>query len=157
VCHPALRDRPFLSDRFFFVTVRLLKRRRPLDDADFQPPALAIRRARAIHPFFLTAWVFLPDPAAAGQAIFAPQDPLTISEVMKSIKNSSTTLTNRGRAAWGELWQGGFLIVPCCWSAKRSRARFFAPLRCALQKLDALLVSIEQLGPSLPDPSSPRN
>jgi hypothetical protein len=152
-----LRDRPFLSDRFFFVTVRLLKRRRPLDDADFQPPALAIRRARAIHPFFLTAWVFLPDPAAAGQAIFAPQDPLTISEVMKSIKNSSTTLTNRGRAAWGELWQGGFLIVPCCWSAKRSRARFFAPLRCALQKLDALLVSIEQLGPSLPDPSSPRN
>jgi len=114
-------------------------------------------RARAIHPFFLTAWVFLPDPAAAGQAIFAPQDPLTISEVMKSIKNSSTTLTNRGRAAWGELWQGGFLIVPCCWSAKRSRARFFAPLRCALQKLDALLVSIEQLGPSLPDPSSPRN
>ena len=157
MCHPALRDRPFLSDRFFFVTVRLLKRRRPLDDADFQPPALAIRRARAIHPFFLTAWVFLPDPAAAGQAIFAPQDPLTISEVMKSIKNSSTTLTNRGRAAWGELWQGGFLIVPCCWSAKRSRARFFAPLRCALQKLDALLVSIEQLGPSLPDPSSPRN
>ena len=33
----------------------------PLDDADFQPLALAIRRARAIHPFFLTAWVFLPD------------------------------------------------------------------------------------------------
>ena len=157
MCRPALRDRPFLSDRFFFVTARLRKRRRPLDDADFQRLALAICRARAIHPFFLMAWVFLPDPAAAGQAIFAPQDPLTISEVMKSIKNSSTTLTNRGRAAWGELWQGGFLIVPCCWSAKRSRARFFAPLRCALQKLDALLVSIEQLGPSLPDPSSPRN
>ena len=30
-------------------------------------------------------------------------------------------------------------------------------LRCALQKLDALLVSIEQLGPSLSEPSSPRN
>jgi len=30
-------------------------------------------------------------------------------------------------------------------------------LRCALLKLDALLVSIEQLGPSLSDPSSPRN
>jgi len=35
-CRAALRDRPFVSDRFFFVTVRLLKRRRELDDADFQ-------------------------------------------------------------------------------------------------------------------------
>jgi len=108
VCHPALRDRPFLSDRFFFVTVRLRKRRPQLDDADLERLALAIRRARAIHPFFLTAWVFLPDPAAAGHAIFAPQYPLTISAVMKSIKNSSTTLINRGRAASGELRQGRF-------------------------------------------------
>jgi putative transposase len=97
--------RPFLSDRFFFVTVRLLKRRRKLDDADFQCLALAICRARAGHPFFLTAWVFLPDH---WHAICAPQYPLTISEVMKSIKNSSTTLINRGRAASGELWQGRF-------------------------------------------------
>ena len=97
--------RPFLSDRFFFVTVRLLKRRRELDDADFERLALAIRRARAVHPFFMTAWVFLPDH---WHAICAPQYPLTISEVMKSIKTSSTTLINRGRAASGELWQGRF-------------------------------------------------
>jgi len=97
--------RPFLSDRFFFVTVRLLKRRRELDDADFERLALAIRRARAAHPFFLTAWVFLPDH---WHAICAPQYPLTISQVMKSIKTSSTTLINRGRAASGELWQGRF-------------------------------------------------
>jgi len=108
VCRPALRDRPFLSDRFFFVTVRLLKGRHELDDADFKRLALAIRRARAVHPFFLTAWVFLPDPAEAGHAICAPQDPLTMSEVMKSIKTSSTTLINRRRAASGELWQGRF-------------------------------------------------
>jgi hypothetical protein len=38
-----------------------------------------------------------------------------------------------------------------------TKSRFFAPLRSALQKLDALLVSIEQLGPSLSEPSSPRN
>jgi hypothetical protein len=68
-------------------------------------------RARAIPPFFPTAWVFLPDPAAAGHTIFASQYPLTISEVMKSIKNSSTMLINRGRAAWGELRQGRFFIV----------------------------------------------
>jgi hypothetical protein len=79
-------------------------------------------RARAIHPFFLTAWVFLPDPAAAGQAIFAPQDPLTISEVMKSIKNSSTTLINLGRAASGELWRGRFLIPPCDPRRREGRA-----------------------------------
>jgi hypothetical protein len=35
---------------------------------------------------------------------------------------------------------------------------FFGPKeRGPLQKLDALLVSIEQLGPSLSEPSSPRN
>jgi len=39
------RRRPFLSDRFFFVTVRLLKRRREFEDADFQ------RLARAAHPW----------------------------------------------------------------------------------------------------------
>ena len=85
--------------------VRLLKGRRELDDADFERLALAIRRARAVHPFFMTAWVFLPDH---WHAICAPQYPLTISEVMKSIKNSSTTLINGGRSASGELWQGRF-------------------------------------------------
>jgi hypothetical protein len=37
-----------------------------------------------------------------------------------------------------------------------TKSRFCAALR-SLQKLDALLVSIEQLGPSLSEPSSPRN
>jgi hypothetical protein len=50
-----LWDRPFLCERSFFVTVRLLKRRRPSDDADFQRQALAIRKARAIHSFSLAA------------------------------------------------------------------------------------------------------
>ena len=101
--------RPFLCDRFLFVTVCLLRPRSELDDADLERLALAIRRAQAVHPFFLTAWVFLSDPAAAGHAICAPQYPLTISEVMKSIKNSSTKLTSRGRGPCGEPWQGRFL------------------------------------------------
>ena len=96
---------PFLSDRFFFITVRLLERRRKLGDADCEHLALAIRRARVEHPFFLTAWVFLPNH---WHAILAPQYPLTISEVLKSCKNSSTTLVNDGRSASGELWQGRF-------------------------------------------------
>jgi len=38
--------RPFLSDRFFFLTVWLLERRSELRDADFHPLALAFRRER---------------------------------------------------------------------------------------------------------------
>jgi putative transposase len=95
--------RPFLSDRFFFVTVRLLKRRNKLDGADFRCLALACRRARVLHPFFLTAWVFLPDH---WHAICAPAHPLTIAVVMKSIKISSMILVHRRRRASGELGQG---------------------------------------------------
>ena len=86
--------RPFLSDRFFFVTVRLLQERSELRDADFHSLALAFRRARRLRPFFLTAWVFLPDH---WHAICAPAFSVTISQVMKSIKISSMILINRQR------------------------------------------------------------
>ncbi len=94
--------RPFLSDRFFFVTVRLLKRRNELAEPDFRCLALAGLRARVLHRFFLTAWVFLPDH---WHAICAPVYPLTISRVMKSIKISSMILINRKRHASGWLAQ----------------------------------------------------
>src|SRR2546428_637338 len=58
--------RPLLSD--FFIIVRLLKERAKLVDADFHLLALAFNRRRVMHPVdltaWLTAWVFLPDPAA---------------------------------------------------------------------------------------------
>jgi REP-associated tyrosine transposase len=97
--------RPFLSDRYFFVTVRLLRRRVKMADDDFARLAQAFNRARALHPFLLTAWVFLPDH---WHAICAPQHPLTISLVVKSLKQSSMTAINRRRAASGELWQSRF-------------------------------------------------
>jgi len=53
--------RPFLSDLYFFITVRLLKRRDRLTEPDFALLARSFNRARALHPFYLTAWVFLPD------------------------------------------------------------------------------------------------
>ena len=59
--------RPFLSD--FFITVRLLKERAQLVDADFHLRALAFNRTRVRRPFDLTAWVFLPDH---GHALGAP-------------------------------------------------------------------------------------
>ena len=97
--------RPFLSGRYFFVTVRLLNSRRPLRDADFRCLALAFNRARGMHPFSLTAWVFLADH---WHAICAPAYPLTISVVIKSIKTSSMILINRERHSSGGLWQGRF-------------------------------------------------
>ena len=85
--------------------MRLLKRRNELGEEDFRFLALAFNRARILHPFFLTAWVFLPDH---WHAICAPIYPLTISRVMKSIKISSMKLINRQCHASGELWQGRF-------------------------------------------------
>jgi putative transposase len=97
--------RPFLFDRYFFVTVRLLENHARLLDADFQLLALALNRARTAHRFFLTAWVFLPDH---WHAICAPKYPVTISLVMKSIKTSSRFLINRERGEESELWQPRF-------------------------------------------------
>jgi hypothetical protein len=47
-----LRDRPFLSD--FFITVRVLKERAKLVNADFHLLALAFNRTRDMHPFDLS-------------------------------------------------------------------------------------------------------
>ena len=87
------------------MTVRLLKARARVQDADFQLMALALNRTRSQHPFYLTAWVFLPDH---WPAICAPIYPRTISLVMKSFKNSSTILIIRRRAERGESWQPRF-------------------------------------------------
>ena len=97
--------RPFLSDRYFFVTVRLLPRRTKLADDDFTLLARAFNRARASHRFYLTAWVFLPDH---WHAICAPIYPVTISLVLKSVKQSSLSGINDRRGTDGELWQPRF-------------------------------------------------
>jgi REP element-mobilizing transposase RayT len=77
--------RPFLSERYFFITVRLLPRRRKLIEADFWLLARAFNRARTLHPFDLTAWVFLSN----WHCIVAPRYPETISRVIKCVKQSS--------------------------------------------------------------------
>jgi hypothetical protein len=73
--------RAFLSD--FFIAVLLLKRREKLTEPDFALLARAFNGARALHPFYLTAWVLLPDPSADGHCICAPVHPTTISLAMK--------------------------------------------------------------------------
>ena len=46
--------RPFLSDRYFFIAARLLRRREKFTEPDFALLARAFNRARALHPFHLT-------------------------------------------------------------------------------------------------------
>ena len=89
--------RRFLSDQYFFIIVRLLRRREKFTELDFALLARAFNRARALHLFDLTAWVFLPDPAAAGHRICAPVYPVTISLAMKSVKQSSRSGVNQRR------------------------------------------------------------
>jgi putative transposase len=67
--------------------------------------AQAFNRARAWHPWLLTAWVFLPDH---WHALCAPRYPETISRVVKSVQQSSTMAIHRRRAASGEVWQPRF-------------------------------------------------
>ena len=57
--------------------------------------------SRLRHPFWLTAWVFLPDQ---WHVILFPRHPLTISDAMKSIKLSSTNLFGKYHGEAGELW-----------------------------------------------------
>ncbi len=53
--------RPFLYDRYIFVTVDLLRGRGKLEERDFGRLAIAPARMRQKHVFLLAAWVSLPD------------------------------------------------------------------------------------------------
>ena len=94
-----------VSDRWFFITCRLLPRRRILSDSEFATLAEVIVERREEHGFVLTAWVFLPDH---WHAIFYPGHPLTISRVMEAIKDGATKRNNRRRREVGRLWQPRF-------------------------------------------------
>jgi putative transposase len=94
-----------VSDRFFFVTCRLLPRRGKLQGSEFERLARVLRERREEYHFLLTAWVFLPDH---WHAIIFPPYPLTISRAMESIKLGSTHRINSGRRESGLLWQPRF-------------------------------------------------
>lgn len=98
--------RPFLCDRYLFVTVRLLKSRAKLEEREFARLAHSIARMRSKYHFLLPAWVFLPDH---WHAIIYPPYPVTISQALKSVKVTSMIAINQRRRQAGELWQGRFL------------------------------------------------
>jgi REP element-mobilizing transposase RayT len=78
--------RPFLSDRYSLIVVRLLRRREKSTKPDFALLARAFNRARALRPFHLTAWIFLPDH---WHCVCAPVDPVTISLAMKQVARTA--------------------------------------------------------------------
>ena len=97
--------RPFLYERFIFVTVKLLPCRTRLQEGDFERLASSFTRMRKKPGFLLRAWVFLPDH---WHAIIHPRYPLTISIALKSVKTSSMIGINVRRREAGELWQERF-------------------------------------------------
>jgi REP element-mobilizing transposase RayT len=94
-----------VSDRWFFVSCRVLPRRRILSESEFACWAQVIHERRKEHGFLLSAWVFLPDH---WHAITYPPYPLTISTVMESIKGGATKRINRSRREAGLLMQPRF-------------------------------------------------
>jgi hypothetical protein len=66
--------RPFLSDRFFSLTVNLLPGAQRLADSDLAVLARSLAAVWARQRFLLTAWVLLPDH---WHAIVFPPEPLT--------------------------------------------------------------------------------
>ena len=83
-----------VSDHWFFITCRLLPRRRIFSASEFDCLAHVIHERRAQHGFLPTAWVLMPDH---WHAIFYPAYPLTLSTVMESIKVGATKRINRAR------------------------------------------------------------
>ena len=97
--------RRVLSDRFFFISCRVLPVRSILSESEFACLARTIQERREEHQLLLTAWVFLPDH---GHAIFYPPYPLTISRVMESIKDGATKRIHRRRRECGTLFPPRF-------------------------------------------------
>ncbi len=97
--------RPFLYDRYLFVTVDLLRGRGKLEERDFGRLATSLARMRQKQRFALTAWVFLPDH---WHAIIDPPHPVGISRAISAVKVSSMIAINHGRQEKGELWQERF-------------------------------------------------
>ena len=83
-----------VSDRWFFITCRVLSWRGVLTASEFACLCEVIRERREKHGFLLTAWVFLPDH---WHAILYPPNPLAISTLLTALKVSSMVAVNRGR------------------------------------------------------------
>jgi putative transposase len=96
-----LRD----TDRVFFVTSNMLCSRSPLIDPEFDLLIDVFEGARLQLSFALCGYVLMSDHL---HALIWPQFSLTISGVMKEIKEVSSNLLNQRRGTHGDFWQHRF-------------------------------------------------
>ncbi len=94
---------PYLTD-IFSSHETLLKPKACFTSSKFRDLSSAIANVHESQGFFITAWVFLPDP---WHAIVYPH-PLTISNVLRTIKLRSTSAINERRSESGPVWQERF-------------------------------------------------
>ncbi|MFI5176417.1 MAG: REP-associated tyrosine transposase [Terriglobia bacterium] len=97
--------RLLVTDRIFFVTSNLLHGHSPLWDREFDLLIDVFKAVRQQLGFALCGYVFMPDH---WHALIWPQFPLTISRVLKEIKEVSTDLLNQQRRVEGNIWQPRF-------------------------------------------------
>ncbi|MGB7621787.1 MAG: transposase [Terriglobia bacterium] len=93
------------TDRIFFTTSNLLRRHAPLVEFEFGLLIDVLREARGVLGFILCGYVFMPDH---WHALIWPHFPLTISRVMKKIKEVSSSRLNASRRTYGDFWQHRF-------------------------------------------------
>jgi len=72
-----------------------------LNEDELEILARVMQARREEHGSPLTAWVFLPDPAAAGPAILGPRYLKGLSLVVESVQVSSTRRINVQRGKLG--------------------------------------------------------
>src|SRR5579863_916824 len=82
-----------LSDRFFFLSSRVILTRQILTESGFHILAQVMRERRKRHGFLLTAWVFLPDHYSTRRP--AHQN----MKAVERIEVQNRRATGRGRAA----------------------------------------------------------
>lgn len=94
-----------VTDRIFFITTNLALGHSQLTRCEYDLLIDVFQAARFNLGFMLCGYVLMPDH---WHALLWPSFPLTISRVVKEIKEVSSDLFNRHRMGQGRFWQHGF-------------------------------------------------
>jgi putative transposase len=97
--------RLLLTNRIFYVTVRLRKSIPRFSPAEFPVLVAAVEKSRRKLGFLLAGYVLMPDH---WHALLGVRDPLTISRAVQDIKWISAIALNRQRTRRGPVWQHQF-------------------------------------------------
>jgi putative transposase len=94
-----------VSDRIFFVTVRLRRGSRHFDGSEYPLMIHVLDSSRRRHGFLLGGYVLMPDH---WHALIWTRYPLTISKVIHDVKKVSALRLHKNRGTSGPVWQRQF-------------------------------------------------